>query len=199
MIKTIVFDLGGVLIDNPAPGMLSYYAKALGVSPYKLLDVFAPYVDSWSKGELTENDLWYEITNALGVPKPTSHSLWKDGFLSVYKQKSEVFALVKKLQQKGYVIALLSNTETPIMYFVKNQKWPEFSEYIYSCDVGMLKPDAEIYQYTLRKLDVKPDEMVFVDDKLENVEAATKLGIHGVLFISPQDLPMQLAAEGVTI
>jgi len=199
MIKAIVFDLGGVLIDNPASGMLSYYAKALGISPYKLLDVFVPYVDSWSKGELTENDLWYEITNTLGMQKPTQHSLWKDGFLSVYKQKAEVFSLVKKLQQKGYTLAILSNTETPIMHFIKNQKWTEFAEYIYSCDIGMLKPDAEIYAYTLRKMDVKPEEMVFIDDKLENVEAAAKLGIHGVLFISPQDLPIQLEAVGVAV
>jgi len=99
-----------------------------------------------------------------------------------------MFSLVKQLKNKGLKIALLSNTEIPVMNHIKKQNWPDFSVFVYSCEVGMRKPDEEIYKYTLEKLAVKPEEAVFVDDKQENIDTANKLGIKGILFNSADEL-----------
>jgi putative hydrolase of the HAD superfamily len=53
---------------------------------------------------------------------------------------------------------------------------------IFSCEVGLAKPDPEIYKHILRLCSTEPEEAIFVDDFIENIEAANLLGIHGVLF-----------------
>ena len=57
-----------------------------------------------------------------------------------------------------------------------------FDLLIYSCDVKARKPDSKIYKIALKKLKVRPEEAVFIDDKHENVNSAKKLGIHGIIF-----------------
>jgi putative hydrolase of the HAD superfamily len=59
-----------------------------------------------------------------------------------------------------------------------------FDHIIASCDVKLIKPDPRIYQLTLERLDCRPDEAVFIDDRPVNVVAAEELGIHGIMYQS---------------
>jgi HAD superfamily hydrolase (TIGR01509 family) len=61
----------------------------------------------------------------------------------------------------------------------------------------MKKPDARIYKLTLDRYRVTPENAVFIDDKLENVHAATKLGIHGIHFTTAAKLKRDLETLGV--
>lgn len=61
----------------------------------------------------------------------------------------------------------------------------------------MRKPNADIYEHTLKTLEVGADEAVFIDDKEENIEAAEKLGIHGIVFQHPQQVKEKLQKAGV--
>ena len=63
----------------------------------------------------------------------------------------------------------------------------------------MQKPDLEIYRYLLKKLLVKPDETFFVDDNVNNIEAAAKLGIHAILFKNIKQLEIELEKLEVKI
>lgn len=193
MIKVIIFDFGGVLIDNPADGMLSFYAKHFGMNKEDFVAVYAPYESSWTKGQISEDELWEKVCKELSVQKPTSASLWFDGFMDIYRKKDEVFSLVETLQQKGYPLALLSNTEVPIMNFIKAQEWDElFTMSIYSCEVGMQKPERDIYAYTLEQFHILSQEAVFVDDKAENIEAAKRVGMKGIVFKNIKQLKKDL-------
>lgn len=57
-----------------------------------------------------------------------------------------------------------------------------FDEIVISSEVGMIKPEPEVFKYILQKLDEKPDECVFTDDNPNYVNAAKELGIHGLVF-----------------
>ncbi len=63
----------------------------------------------------------------------------------------------------------------------------------------MVKPDMEIYEYVLKELNAKSEECVFIDDKAENIEAAEKLGIHGIVFENKEQLKQDLEELGVTV
>ena len=199
MIKAIIFDLGGVLLEDPQPGMIVHYSKNLNVTKEKFLEVFAQYEADWQKGKFSEEQFWDRITTCLHRTKPQVESLWLDGILSVYKEKKEVFDLIKKLKQYGYTIALLTNTEIPVMNYIKKLKWEDFDLFIYSCEVGMRKPERKIYELALQKLKIQPGEAVFIDDKQENINAAEEVGIHGIVFENANQLSEQLRNVGIAI
>lgn len=197
MVKAVIFDIGGVLVDNPKNGMFSHYAQTLNVSVDKFEEIFPKYEVAWLKGELSESEFWDKITTDLGVTKPEVESLWLEGFLPVFNRKLDVFSLIKQLKKRGYRVAILSNIEVPIMNHIKKQHWEDFELFVYSCEIGMAKPDKDIYDYTLKNLGVKPEEAVFIDDKPPNVETANNLGIHGRLFTDADELTKQLVNLGV--
>ena len=80
MIKSIVFDWGGALIDRPTPGLLKYYAKYFNTTEEKFNNAHIKYVDSFQKGKLPEDKYWKKICTDLGVKKPDEKTLWKKGY-----------------------------------------------------------------------------------------------------------------------
>ena len=70
MIKAIIFDWGGVLIDNTADCLIEYCAKFLNVETKSLKNIFLQYKSIFQKGEIPENELWQKICTQLNIKKP---------------------------------------------------------------------------------------------------------------------------------
>jgi len=68
---------------------------------------------------------------------------------------------------------------------------------VWSFQLGIAKPDPEIYRHTLAKLGTRPEETLFIDDKLENIEAARALGMKAIQFFSVEELRADLIAAGL--
>lgn len=201
MIRAVIFDWGGVLIDNPAPGLLDYCADHLGVPTPTFTEVFHHYNELFDIGLLTEEELWTRVTTELKISQPKTKSLWADAFRSVYKPKKEVWTLVKQLKDHpDFKTAILSNTEMQaVKYFKDHQLGEFFDQEIFSCVEGVRKPYPEIYQIALDKLGVKAEEAVFIDDKEDYVEGAKIVGLRAILFQNPSQLQDELASHGVNI
>ena len=100
-----------------------------------------------------------------------------------------------------YRLLLLSNVDCYYLEVVRRQH-PElscFADQLVSCDLGYAKPDNAAFFAVLRVAEVPPEACYFVDDKLENVEAAAKLGIRGHVFSSAASLLAALLLEGVDL
>ena len=108
MIKAIVFDWGGVLIDYPVSASISYCADKLNVDEKLFSREFKKYVNLFQKGEITEDYLWDNICKRLGIQKPTTASLCREAFHHVYAPKKEMFQLATNLKKNGYKIGFLS-------------------------------------------------------------------------------------------
>ena len=195
MTKAVIFDLGGVLISDPAPRMVEYYVKYFGVNLSDFHKAFVPFGMDWQEGKITEHMLWKNMMTAFGVKRKLPRSLWLDGFLSAYKENEEMWNVIADLNKRSCKVGLLSNTEPPVMDFVKNISKYTFDVNIYSCEVGCSKPGKEIYQLAIKKLKVKPEEIIFIDDKPENVEGAKKVGIKGILYSTLENLKNELQHE----
>ena len=199
MIQTVIFDLGGVFIEDPSTEIIRYCTNYLHVNRGLLLEALNKLWDEWHKGSLSEQEVWRQVTADLKIQNTTFDSLWLDGFKQAYKEKSEMFVLLKQVKRQGYTTALLSNIEMPLVSYFKLFPFEDIDQCFYSCEMGMRKPEKSIYEKTLQGLGCRPEAAVFIDDRKENVDAATSLGIPSILFCGCDDLKIQLSRHRISL
>jgi putative hydrolase of the HAD superfamily len=198
-IEAIVFDWGGVLIDDPRPGLLQYCAKAFGISVEDYAEIHDRFLDGFQKGLLSEDAFWENICRELGRPKPERNSLWGDAFRSAYSPRAEVFSLAARLHNEGYRTALLSNTELPAMRYFHTLNYDMFDQLVFSCAQGTAKPEKKIYEVTVDKLRTDAQHSVLIDDKIEYVNGARQAGLNAIVFKSIDQVKDELARLSVKI
>ncbi|MBF1106268.1 MAG: HAD-IA family hydrolase, partial [Solobacterium sp.] len=91
---------------------------------------------------------------------------------------------LQSLKDAGYRIGIISDTWPYIERRIHAFKLDEYvDQYTYSYELGVLKPDVHMFQDALEKSGLKPEECIFIDDQVKNLEAAKSLGIHPVQII----------------
>lgn len=184
MIKAIIFDVGGVLHSNESFYINKHIEKKLGIRLLKFKNQYKELIDTLEKGHVNEvqfNKKLIKLTKS--KLKASKKSLFTQEYLVRYKKNHDVLKIVNNLKTKKYTLAILSNSiKSLVKINYKMRIYKDFRIKMFSHQIGIIKPDPKIYRLTLRKLKVKPQEAVFIDDKLENVRAANKLGIKGIHF-----------------
>jgi epoxide hydrolase-like predicted phosphatase len=179
MINTIIFDLGGVLVtDVPLKEIARDLSAKLSRSADELHSHLYP-TDHWTaltSGDISEDDYWNAFLKAAGL------DLDKDQFKQMVRselrplpQNAEVIPLL----DGSYKLGVLSNHAREWAQFMEREFdfFGYFDQVIFSCDVHLRKPDPRIYRLALARIDSKPDQCLFVDDKRRNTDAAAALGM----------------------
>jgi len=188
--KSIIFDLGGVIINIDYSLTSQAFAK-LGLPHFDALFSQAkqnPMFDQYEKGRIPSSEFRNELRNYLGhsTDDATIDKAWNAMLLDIPAERLQLLKRVKATHRTF----LLSNTndihvETINAYLQKNFGIPDLSGYFdklyLSYKVGMRKPDKEIFELVLSENDLKPHETLFIDDSVQHVEAAKKLGIQAYL------------------
>ncbi|MEN6425593.1 MAG: HAD family phosphatase [Phycisphaerales bacterium] len=195
-IEAVLFDWGGVLIDNPGPGLMSYCAKALGVPVEDYTRAHNRCGEPFQKGSIPEDVFWRRVCDDLGCSLLKQTSLWGEAFRAVYVPRGEVFALARRLRKQGCKTSLLSNTEVPAMEFFLELRYDAFDAATFSCAEGVVKPQRDIYEIAARSLGLAPAQCVFIDDKPEFVEGARTVGMKGIVYGDLAQVQQELAALG---
>ena len=196
-IESVIFDWGGVLIDDPAPGLMQYCAQALAVSKEDYIKAHSKFAADFQKDLISEDTFWERICSRLNIPKPKVHSLWADAFKAVYVPRKDMFSLAARLRKNGYKTALLSNTEAAAMQYFYQLQYDMFDVLVFSCAEGTRKPEKKIYELTIQKLGSRPGQSVFIDDKPEYINGAKEAGLNTILFENINQLKNALAKLGV--
>lgn len=190
-IKVIVFDLWNTLVYDSSKEEQKKIAKLLG---FKTKEEFWDYCDAYFFGrKLTFYDFLKEFIEQKKLPKNTFEKvkkLWKNSkaYVNVYPDTIET---LKRLKKK-YKLVLLSNTaekegeESISRFDIKKY----FDQIIFSCSVGLSKPNPKIFQLILDKTKVKPEEVVIVGDNLEmDIIPARILSFKGILIDTRKKYP----------
>ena len=196
-IESIIFDWGGVLIDDPRPGILQYCSEAFGVPLEDYTPVHDLFLDEFHKGMINEETFWQEIARKLGRPTPKVPSLWYEAFRSAYVPKQEMFRLASSLHDKDYKTALLSNTELPAVRFFHERGYNMFDVLVFSCVEGVMKPERRIYEITLERLGSKARQAVFIDDRQDYIAGAKQAGLNAIFFEGINQLKRELTELAV--
>ena len=196
-IESVIFDWGGVLIDDPTPGLMQYCAQALTVSKDDYIKAHSKFAGDFEKNLINEDTFWERICSELGVSKPKVHSLWADAFKSAYVPREDMFSVAARLRKNGYKTALLSNTEAVAMQYFYQLQYNMFDVLVFSCAEGTRKPERKIYELTVQRLGSRPGQSVFIDDKLEYINGAKEAGLNTILFENINQLKNALVEIGV--
>jgi putative hydrolase of the HAD superfamily len=116
-------------------------------------------------------------------------------------ESPEMLALVRDLRRAGYRTAILSNMQFTMLAAMRRKlRWlDEFDVQMYSCELGTVKPEPEIYLECCRRLECAPHEALFLDDKKVNTEAAKKVGMQSYVFHSAVDPVMLTGEQEITV
>jgi putative hydrolase of the HAD superfamily len=194
MIKAIIFDFGRVISAQKPEALFQGYEKALGLAPGKLNEIMFES-PSWQEaliGKKTYDAFWYAIGPDLGLQTVAQI----DAFRLRYQADEAINKGIRDLLYKLYgrlKLAVLSNSPPGLSKWLDDWGILNLFDVVFcSGDEGMAKPNPAVYKRTLQRLDVLPNEAVFIDDALENVTAARQVGIYGITFTTAEKLNFTL-------
>ena len=194
MIKAIIFDFGRVISAQKPLSLFHRYEDELGLEPGTINSVMFDS-QAWQKalvGRKTVEEFWYEIGPELGLNSHEEIDAFRNRYWADENINTNVLKLIQKLHGH-YRLAVLSNAPPGLSQWLADWRILDFFDLVFcSGDEGVVKPDAMPFEVTLERLGVQPGEAVFIDDTMENVEAARKLGLHGILFTTAEVLEDEL-------
>jgi len=194
-IKALVFDCGGVVLRDKDESHYVRWEETLGVPEGSLKETLygGPFWQQAECGKLSEELFWRAAGEQLGLSREQSDALAADAWES-WEVDPIVLALVKQARQR-YRVAMLSNATNALEAKLRQAYGIAelFDPIINSARIGVAKPDPAIYQELIRRTRMEPDEIVFIDDRAENIAAAASVGMHVVWFVGPTELERQLA------
>ena len=193
MIKTIFFDIGGVLLNIHPERTIKQLGDFTKLSDEEIIAAFPEDAyHRYERGEISDSGFYRAVKNKLPISNNlTEKQFWKAWGLLV-GEETEVVKIMNNLTTK-YPVWLLSNTNP--YHMLKEERFKLFDKItggIYSFEVGSRKPEAEIYFKALEIADVTAEKSLFIDDLIENVEMARSLNMNAIHFKSIGDLQKQL-------
>lgn len=187
-IKTIIFDLGGVIIDLEVQKTVAGFAAMSDLSSQQVTNLYVshPTFLTFETGQITETVFRAEVRELLGRGDVTDDMIdraWNAMLVGLPKDKIN---LLQRLQSQ-YQVMILSNTNTIHIDYVYRHMLPLVSEatsfdqlahkVYYSHIMGLRKPDPAIYQRVLDENNLLAEETLFLDDNADNIKGASSLGI----------------------
>lgn len=199
MIKAIIFDMGGVMLQNRMTNVYLQLAIDLGVDGQLLVQLVKDNRQSFMDGTYSGEGFAAFIKEQynLSVKIEDIVGWWRQAFSDLMQVNRELYEVLPKLSQH-YIVCMV--TDVPALHAQINrerQLYAPFKPCILSCEVGLVKPQVEMYQLAIKQLALEPSECIFIDDKQGNIEAANKLGFKTILFENNQQFLNDLRNFGV--
>ncbi|MDR2096065.1 MAG: HAD family phosphatase [Treponema sp.] len=201
MIHAVVFDYGGV-ISFPPPDILLDMLASFGEVDIAILDyLMRKHRDAYDRGTCSGKDYYRLILETAGVhPDDRIPEAMARLDLAGWKQVNpKTLRLMKEVKAAGLKLGILSNMPWEFLEMAR-ETMPLFElpdTGIFSCEVGLIKPEAAIYQKLIEALQCKPEEIVFFDDIQVNVESARKQGIKAAVWKRPKKARFFLRSLGL--
>jgi putative hydrolase of the HAD superfamily len=199
MIKTIIFDLGGVVVAPFGNELLKNASQKLNIEADELRQLMNQYEIELQTGKIDHIEFWQKILRDknLSVSEEVLQELWLEPYIENAKIDIEVLDLIKLLHQ-NYFIGCISNSQEPHNTYNRNRGLFEYFDLVLlSNEIGIRKPDKEIFELFLAKTNFKPEQTVFIDDEEKLLENARMMGINTIHFENAKRLELTLRNMGV--
>lgn len=189
--RVIVFDYGEVISRSPSEDDRAALVERAAVDAAGFWPAYWRRRDALDAGTLSITDYWRGVAAELGVSwsDPEIHQLWITDFRGWLSADNATLDILVDLRDGGTRMALLSNAGRDFSSYFRHSPLGALFEGVFvSGELGMVKPDAPIFRHVMDEIGIGPEQMVFIDNKEENVRGAEELGITGHVFTTPSDL-----------
>lgn len=190
--STIFFDWSGVVADDNGDDFIRESLKKVGVNNSQVREILEKYFNNFMLGNLSEIEYWTILKNDYKLNIPNQYSGVFDNWQGTTPNQN-IIKLVGELKKLGYKVGLITNIIKPVFDIIKSSGYYDvFDDTLASCEVGLKKPQPEIYKLALKRLDVTAQESIFIDDKQSNLGTADKIGFKTILAKDTQQIYSEL-------
>lgn len=188
MINAIIFDLGGVLFSNGTKSFITYLCDTYHLDRADVEEVVdGPLGSKYREAKITREEFWRQVIQKFGIQ--ASEVDLVNAWISRYELNTETKDLIFTLKKKYKIYYLSDNVrERAEALDKKFQFLTLFDGGIFSHEVGMRKPNPELYERILALAGVVGSQAVYIDDKEPFLVPARALGMHTIHFVDPTQL-----------
>ncbi len=187
----VMFDYGGVISHPPTQQDLVKLATVAGVPVQAFVDVYWEWRRAYDLAELDVTGYWRQVGDSLGrsYGEAEVSELARLDRAAWLRLQAGTVALIEDLTAAGLPLALLSNAPDDLAEAIRALPVAaRFVQLIFSCQLKLAKPDPRCYGTALARLGASAREVIFIDDRTENVTAAAAFGLLSVHFTSPEQV-----------
>jgi len=184
-IQVILFDIGGVFFKWKDRWLFSNIANRLGLSEQRLADECKKELPNLRLGKISEQEMWQKIGMQINSKELSNakYSLINDFFKSKINIDNSIITVIKQLQKKNIKMGILSNTASVMHSAVEELIDMSYFDYQFlSYEINMEKPDKAIFEHVTEKIPYPKEKVLFVDDRLSNVNTAKNFGMKAIHF-----------------
>ncbi|GAA2748684.1 HAD family hydrolase [Amnibacterium kyonggiense] len=189
--RAVVFDYGEVISFTPSPEDRARLVAASGGPAEAFWAAYDADRDALDQGLLPTTDYWIGIGAALGFDWdiPQAQLMWSLDFRGWTTADPEVVRVITDLDAGDTRLALLSNAARDYGTPFRHSPIGELFEHVFvSGELLLLKPDPAIYRHAADVLGLRPEDLVFIDNREKNVRGAESIGITGHVYTDPASL-----------
>lgn len=201
MIRTVVFDMGNVLVRFSHERMCEQMGRLCGRTEREVRTLLIDSGLQWEfeRGRVDEAGFHRRFEDAVGRAVPIDEL--RHAASDIFEPNPGVGDIVQALKQTGHRLVLLSNTSIAHYEFIRS-RWDllePFDEFVLSYEVGAIKPEPAIFEAALRAVRCRPEEAFYTDDIPAYVEAGRSFGLNAEVFTTANDLKGHLRSRGLEI
>ncbi len=197
-IRAVIFDFGGVLCFHPTKEIFAQAAAHVRVEPKKLFDALWKDRLGYDAGQ-DPREYWQGVARNAGASfdDPTIARMieFEIEFWSRYDDR--VFDWINQLRASNIRTGILSNLPRPLGQRLRDTEGflNHFDHVTFSYELGLVKPQREIYEDAIRGAGVNPEESLFLDDRPENIRGAIDAGMQAELFTKWEEFVKEMPAR----
>jgi len=197
-IQSVVFDFGNVICFPVADEKIARAAEECSLAKQEFLRAFWEHRLPYDAG-MSPQEYWRKVAASASaefddplIEKMVEHEI---GFWNTFD--SRVVDWIDQLRDAGLKVGILSNLPFPLADALRSTDGflDHFDHITFSCELGLFKPQPEIYEDAIRGLAVAPERTLFIDDKQENVDGAKAAGMQAELFTTWEEFVPEVPAR----
>ncbi|MCH8011793.1 MAG: HAD family phosphatase [Candidatus Marinimicrobia bacterium] len=182
MIKTIFFDIGGVLLNIHPYRTLRYLCEKTGLDKSVIESLLVGEIHhAYERGELTDSEFYKQVKACFPHSNHLTEADFFHAWLQLLGEPTDTMDLALSLIDK-YSVWLTSNTNP---YHIQNGLQGVFDKFtgcIYSYEIGVRKPYLTFFKTALKISDAKAESTLFIDDNIDNIKGAQVFGLNTILY-----------------